>query len=47
MPRPGKESGLGLALTKAFAELHGGTLALESTVGVGTTITVTLPAAPG
>ncbi|MBL8705834.1 MAG: hypothetical protein JNM30_13350 [Rhodospirillales bacterium] len=47
MPRPGKETGLGLALTKAFAELHGGTLALESTVGVGTTITVTLPAAPG
>jgi len=47
MPRPGKETGLGLALTKAFAELHGGTLALESAVGVGTTITVTLPAAPG
>ncbi len=47
LPRPGKETGLGLALTKAFAELHGGWLALESTLGVGTAITIWLPDAPG
>ncbi len=38
-------TGLGLALTKSLAEMHGGTLALESQVGVGTTVTITLPAA--
>ncbi len=38
-------SGLGLTLVKAFAELHGGTLAVESAPGEGFTATVTLPAA--
>ena len=37
-------TGLGLHLTKKFVELHGGTIALESTPEAGTTITVKLPA---
>jgi len=36
-------SGLGLALSKQLAELHGGDLELESTPGEGTQVTVTLP----
>ena len=37
-------TGLGLPLTKALVELHGGTLDLQSRVGVGTTVTVRFPA---
>jgi PAS domain S-box-containing protein len=36
-------TGLGLPLAKALCELHGGTLTLESAVGVGTTVTILLP----
>ena len=36
-------SGIGLAGAKASVEQHGGTIAIASTVGVGTTITITLP----
>jgi signal transduction histidine kinase/HAMP domain-containing protein len=39
-------TGLGLALTKKFVELHGGTLGLTSEVGRGSTFTVTLPVRP-
>jgi signal transduction histidine kinase len=38
-------TGLGLPLSKQFAELHGGILTLESRVHEGTTVTITLPAA--
>lgn len=36
-------TGLGLPLTRALIELHGGRLSLESRVGVGTTATLWLP----
>ncbi len=36
-------AGLGLPLAKHLVELHGGALKIESTVGAGTTVTVTLP----
>jgi len=35
--------GLGLPLTRQMVELHGGNLELDSVVGHGTTVTVTLP----
>ncbi|WCL55718.1 sensor histidine kinase [Gimibacter soli] len=37
-------TGLGLPLVQAFMEAHGGTLALESEIGVGTRAIVTFPA---
>ncbi len=36
-------SGIGLALVKAFVELHGGTITVESMVGKGTVFTVEMP----
>jgi signal transduction histidine kinase len=39
-----KGTGLGLPLAKALVELHDGTLAIESVVGEGTTLTIRLPA---
>jgi len=40
------ESGLGLSITKAIVEAHGGTIDVKSKVGEGTTFTVTLPHKP-
>ena len=42
--RPSDGGGLGLPLVKRLVELHGGTLAIDSAPGRGTTVTVLLPA---
>jgi len=39
-------TGLGLALSKRFVELHGGHIWLESEIGRGTTVAFTLPVEP-
>jgi signal transduction histidine kinase len=36
-------TGLGLPLAKQLAELHGGSLSIDSAVGFGTTVTIVLP----
>jgi two-component system cell cycle sensor histidine kinase PleC len=43
LTRNNSGTGLGLALTKSLAEMHGGKLAIQSEVGRGTIVTVTLP----
>ncbi|MDF1793623.1 MAG: ATP-binding protein [Thalassobaculaceae bacterium] len=46
MTRRGQEgTGLGLSLSKALVEAHGGTLAIDSMVGEGTIVTLWLPPA--
>lgn len=44
LSRKNQGTGLGLPLTKALVELHGGMLDLQSKLGVGTTVTIMMPA---
>lgn len=41
--RTAEGTGLGLPLAKAMAEIHGGSLSVESTLGKGSTFTIELP----
>ncbi|CAN5521007.1 heavy metal sensor histidine kinase [soil metagenome] len=45
--RSSEGTGLGLALVKSIADLHGGTISAESVMGEGTTMTLRFPQAPG
>ena len=40
-------SGLGLAIIRHIVELHGGVVEIHSEIGIGTTVTVCIPARPG
>ncbi|HQA69753.1 MAG TPA: HAMP domain-containing sensor histidine kinase, partial [Aggregatilineales bacterium] len=42
-PDKPKGSGIGLALVKAIAEAHGGSVCVESTFGEGSTFTISVP----
>jgi heavy metal sensor kinase len=44
--RESEGAGLGLAICRAIAEAHGGQIQIESAVGKGTQVTLTLPASP-
>jgi signal transduction histidine kinase len=44
LAREHQGAGLGLALVSAYVRLHGGTLAIDSALGRGTTVTARFPA---
>ncbi len=43
MARRYRGTGLGLSIVKGICELHGGSLDIDSEVGVGTTVTIVIP----
>ncbi len=45
LARKHQGTGLGLPLAKSLIEMHGGSMHLQSEIGVGTTVTVRFPAA--
>ncbi|MBL8705278.1 MAG: PAS-domain containing protein [Rhodospirillales bacterium] len=47
LTRRAQGSGLGLAIARALVELHGGQIEIESELGIGTTVSVTLPLIQG
>ncbi|MFQ5830964.1 MAG: ATP-binding protein, partial [Candidatus Methylomirabilia bacterium] len=44
LTRKHEGAGLGLSLVRSFARLHGGSLSIDSEVGVGTVVTIRFPA---
>jgi PAS domain S-box-containing protein len=44
--RESQGTGLGLSIVKSFVEMHGGQITVESSLGYGSTFTLTLPACP-
>ncbi|MGB3541611.1 ATP-binding protein [Rubrivirga sp.] len=44
--RSSSDAGLGLAIVKRIAQLHGGTVRVESTLGTGSTFSLVLAIAP-
>ena len=41
-----EDTGLGLALVRRLAVAHGGSITVDSALGMGATFTISLPAAP-
>jgi signal transduction histidine kinase len=39
-------TGLGLVVSRAIVDMHGGSLAVDSTEGEGTTVTIRVPLRP-
>jgi signal transduction histidine kinase len=45
-PRRSEGAGLGLAIVRAIAEAHGGRVALDTRLGIGSTFTLEIPTEP-
>jgi len=45
--RRGPGTGLGLSIVRSLVDMHGGSVVIDSQLGIGSTFTVALPVAPG
>jgi len=45
--RRGPGTGLGLSIVRSLVDMHGGSIEVDSRLGIGSTFTITLPVAPG